>query len=114
MGYFNNKNKDNKELILSRLSQIIEDSPYKTKTEFCEALKISPQVLGNVQNPNNKNRDIPKSILNGLANLGYNVTWLLYGSGSMRPSLLDQQKEIRELKEEIFLLRKLLNLKEAV
>ena len=53
----------NRENILNRLQELFEMSHYRTKTEFCQAMGISPQVLGNVQNPKNVNRDIPKSIL---------------------------------------------------
>lgn len=69
-----------KEKMLQRLAQIIEQSGYLTKTEFCEAMGVSPQVLGNLQNPNS-NRDIPKSLMIGLAYRGYNLQWLLWGIG---------------------------------
>jgi transcriptional regulator with XRE-family HTH domain len=103
----------NREQVLQRLSQIYEDGPYRTKTEFCDAMGISPQVLGNIQNPKNADRDISKTVLNGIAKLGYNITWLLNGTGSMRSSYVDQQDEIKELKEEIALLKRLLELREA-
>lgn len=69
-----------RETMLQRLAQIIERSRYRTKTEFCEAMGVSPQVLGNLQNPNNS-RGIPKSLMIGLAFHGYNLQWLLWGIG---------------------------------
>jgi len=73
-----------REPVLQRLATIIQDSGYRTKTEFCEAMGISPQSLGNVQNPKNTNRGIPKSLMLGLAQHGYNLQWLLWGVGDKK------------------------------
>jgi transcriptional regulator with XRE-family HTH domain len=102
----------NREKVLLRLEQIIAESPYRTKTEFCQALGVSPQVLGNIQNPNNKDREIPKSILNGLAKLGYNLTWILFGAGDQKAVFKDQQEEIQALRKQISLLEQLVILRE--
>ena len=102
----------NKVKVNDRLNQIIEESPYRSKTEFCQALGVSPQVLGNFQNPNNPERDLPKSILNGLAKLGYNITWLLYGAGAQKAVFKDQQEEIQSLREQVQILESLVVLKE--
>lgn len=102
----------NKVKVNDRLNQIIEESPYKSKTEFCQALGVSPQVLGNFQNPNNPERDLPKSVLNGLAKLGYNITWLLYGAGAQKAVFKDQQEEIQSLREQVQILERLVVLKE--
>lgn len=102
----------NKVKVNERLSQIISESPYRTKTEFCEAMGVSPQVLGNFQNPNNPERELPKSILNGLAKLGYNITWILYGAGAQKAVFKDQQEEIQSLREQVEILEKLVVLKE--
>jgi len=102
----------NKVKVNERLSQIISESPYRTKTEFCEAMGVSPQVLGNFQNPNNPERELPKSILNGLAKLGYNITWVLYGAGAHKAVFKDQQEEIQSLREQVEILEKLVLLKE--
>ena len=69
-----------RETMLQRLAEIIEESGYPTKTEFCEAMGVTPQVLGNLQNPNDS-RGIPKSLMIGLAFRGYNLQWLLWGIG---------------------------------
>jgi hypothetical protein len=103
----------NKVKVNDRLNQIIEESPYRSKTEFCQALGVSPQVLGNFQNPNNPERDLPKSVLNGLAKLGYNITWLLYGAGSQKAVFKDQQEEIQSLREQVQILERLVVLKEG-
>ena len=102
----------NKVKVNDRLNQIIEESPYRSKTEFCQALGVSPQVLGNFQNPNNPERDLPKSVLNGLAKLGYNITWLLYGAGAQKAVFKDQQEEIQSLREQVQILERLVVLKE--
>ena len=75
---------DSRKNCLDRLGQIIVESGYPSKTQFCDAIGISPQVLGNVQNPNNPEREIPRSILEGIAKLGFSNRWLLWGTGSMR------------------------------
>ena len=106
------QNNFDKEAALKRLQQIMEGSPYHTKTEFSQALGVSPQVLGNVQNRKNTGRGIPKSILTGLSRLGYNTQWLLYGVGSQRANLSIEQEELLNLREENKLLKKLLLLKE--
>lgn len=102
----------NKTKVNERLNQIISESPYRTKTEFCQALGVTPQVLGNYQNPNNPERELPKSILNGLAKLGYNITWLLYGAGAQKAVFKDQQEEIQSLREQVEILERLVVLKE--
>lgn len=102
----------NKTKVNERLNQIIAESPYRTKTEFCQALGVTPQVLGNYQNPNNPERELPKSILNGLAKLGYNITWLLYGAGAQKAVFRDQQEEIQSLREQVEILERLVVLKE--
>ena len=102
-----------KSKVNERLCQIIDESPYKTKTEFCEAVGVSPQVLGNYQNPNNPERELPKSLLNGLAKLGYNITWLLYGAGAQKAVFKDQQEEITSLKEQVQILERLVVLREG-
>jgi len=106
------QNNFDKEAALKRLQQIMEGSPYHTKTEFSQALGVSPQVLGNVQNRKNTGRGIPKSILTGLSRLGYNTQWLLYGVGSQRANLSIEQEELQNLREENKLLKKLLLLRE--
>jgi len=102
----------NRENILNRLQELFEMSHYRTKTEFCQAMGISPQVLGNVQNPKNVNRDIPKSILAGLSRLGYNTQWLLYGTGGPRANAKSEQEELRILREQVRALEKLAYLKQ--
>jgi len=77
----------NKEKVRQRLCQIIEESPYRTKTEFCQSIGISPQVLGNFLNPNG-NRKLPQSILIPLVSRGYDAQWLLYGLGSPKKHLI--------------------------
>jgi hypothetical protein len=37
------------------------------------------------------NREIPKSIVYGLARLNYNITWFLYGYGPMRNQTVDTE-----------------------
>ena len=101
------QNNFDKEAALKRLQQIMEGSPYQTKTEFSQALGVSPQVLGNVQNRRNTGRGIPKSILTGLSRLGYNTQWLLYGVGSQRANQTIEQEELQILREEVRLLSKL-------
>jgi hypothetical protein len=103
----------NRDKVLMRLQQFIDESPYRTKTEFCQAAGFSPQVLGNIQNPKNKDRDIPKSILQGLARLGCNLTWLLHGAGDSKSNYKDQQEEIQSLRQQVKLLEELLILKET-
>ncbi len=73
-----------RESMLKRLAELIEGSGYRTKTEFCQAMGISPQILGNVQNPKNTNRGVPKSLMLGLAQHGYNLQWLLWGTGEKK------------------------------
>ena len=68
--------------VKKRLAEIISDSPYRTKTDFCAASGISPQILGNYQNPKTL-REPPKSILKAVAKLGYSTQWLLWGLGKM-------------------------------
>ena len=102
----------NKTKVNERLTQMITESPYRTKTEFCQAIGVSPQVLGNFQNPNNPERELPKSILNGLAKLGYNITWVLYGAGAQKAVFKDQQEEIQSLREQVEILERLVVLKE--
>lgn len=101
----------NRPKVLERLQNLIETSHYRTKTEFCQALGVSPQVLGNVQNPRNENRDIPKSILAGLSRLGYNTQWLLYGTGGPRANYRSEQEELQNLREQVRALEKLAYLK---
>ena len=93
--------------VIDRLMQIYESSPYRTKTAWCEALCISPQVLGNILHPNCE-RDIPKSVLAGLARLGYNTQWLLYGIGGMRSTKKLENEEKQLLLERIKHLESLL------
>ena len=81
--------------VIERLMQIYESSPYHTKTAWCESLGISPQVLGNLLHPSCE-RDIPKSVLAGVARQGYNTQWLLYGIGGMRSTkkLENEEKQL--------------------
>jgi hypothetical protein len=81
--------------VIERLMQIYESSPYKTKTAWCESLGISPQILGNLLHPSSE-RDIPKSVLAGVARQGYNTQWLLYGIGGMRSTkkLENEEKQL--------------------
>ena len=60
-----------REPVFQRLATIIQDSGYRTKTEFCEAMGISPQSLGNVQNPKNTNRGISQ-----VPDAGPRTAWL--------------------------------------
>ena len=73
--------------IKGRLEEILDDGKargfWKTKTEFTEVMGISPQVLSNVLSPT-MDREVPKSLIMGLARVNYNITWLLYGTGPYR------------------------------
>jgi hypothetical protein len=79
-----------KEKVIERLEQILEDGPWRSKTEFCEAVGITPQILSNLFN-SDMNREIPKSIVYGLARLNYNITWFLYGHGPMKNQTVDAE-----------------------
>ena len=103
-------NKPNKAEVLKRIQKIIEDN-YGTKTEFCRAVGVSPQILGNFQNPNS-DRGMPKSLMIGISKLGWNIQWLLYGIGNPIANQETEQEEIRNLREEIKLLERLVLLKQ--
>ena len=94
--------------ILDRLHQIIESGPWRTQAEFCESIGITPQVLSNLFHPDSK-REIPKSLMNGLIRLNYNMTWLYYGYGPMK-NYSTEQEEIFELRTQIEKLTRIKNL----
>ena len=69
--------------IIERLQQVIEESPYHNRSEFCEAIGVSSATLS-MATKHDGNRSVPKSILIGLASHGINIQWLLFGIGPMR------------------------------
>ena len=79
-----------KEQVICRLEQILESGPWRSKTEFCESVGITPQILSNLLN-SDMNREIPKSIVYGLARLNYNITWFLYGHGPEKNQTVDTE-----------------------
>ena len=98
--------------IKKRIEFIINDGKtkrlWKNKTEFAEVMGITPQILCNVMSIK-VDREIPKSLIMGLARVNYNITWLLYGTGhhhnnskeevdnKEKEHLLDIVKEITSL-----------------
>ena len=71
--------------IKKRIEFIINDGKtkrlWKNRTEFSEVMGITPQILCNIMSPK-VDREIPKSLIMGLARVNYNITWLLHGTGN--------------------------------
>jgi len=84
--------------MVERLNQIRENEGYETKSEFASALGVSAQVLSNAERRKGSG-GFPKSILTGVAMLGYNNQWLLYGIGSMHTEFLVQK--IKDQKQQL-------------
>jgi hypothetical protein len=91
---------------------ILETGPWHSKTDFCASVGISPQILSNLI-ARDSTREIPKSLLIGLARLNYNITWVLYGVGpernytSTNEEVLALRKQVDVLKEIVVLENKL-------
>ena len=96
-----------KEKIIERLEQILENGPWRSKTEFCDAVGITPQILSNLFN-SDMNREIPKSVVYGLARLNYNITWFLYGHGPEKNQTVDT--EVLSLRHKLDTLKKMKSL----
>tara|TARA_B100001093_G_C26423557_1_gene840871 strand:+ start:71 stop:421 length:351 start_codon:yes stop_codon:yes gene_type:complete len=96
--------------ILDRLTQIIESGPWQTRAEFCDSIGISAQVLSNLFHPESR-REIPKSLMNGLIRLNYNMTWLYYGYGPMK-NYSTEREEVLDLRSQITKLAKIKELLE--
>ena len=98
--------------IRKRIIYILETGPWGSKTDFCGSVGISPQILSNLIKKDS-NREIPKSLLIGLARLNYNITWVLYGVGpernytSTNEEVLGLRKQVDVLKEIVVLEQKL-------
>jgi hypothetical protein len=94
--------------ILQRLQVILDSGPWQSKSEFCDSVGITPQILANLFHQDSK-REIPKSLLVGLARLNFNITWFLFGVGSIK-NFTDPQEEVRELRKQIDILTKLVDI----
>ena len=84
--------------MVERLNQIRENEGYTSKHEFASALGVSAQVLSNAERRKGSG-GFPKSILTGVALLGYNNQWLLTGIGSMHTEFLVQK--IKDQKQQL-------------
>ena len=84
--------------MVERLNQIRQNEGYETKSEFASALGVSAQVLSNAERRKGSG-GFPKSILLGVAMLGYNNQWLLFGIGSMHTECLVQK--IKDQKQQL-------------
>lgn len=74
----------NRKLAKSRLKLIVDDY-HGNKGDFSKSLGVSQSVLSQAITYND--RPIPRSILEGLAFLGYNLQWVLFGVGAKTNSL---------------------------
>ena len=70
--------------VLQRLATIIQESDYRTKKEFCEAMGIHPQTLPHILNPKYTDQGISKLLMLGLAKHDYNLKWLFWGIGEKK------------------------------
>lgn len=94
-----------KEKILSRLYEIMDDGPWQSQQDFCESVGITPQILCNLKRED-YGREVPKSLLIGLARLQYNITWFLYGVGPMK-IYGSVNEEVLKLRHQIETLQKI-------
>jgi transcriptional regulator with XRE-family HTH domain len=94
-----------KEKILERLDEILNTGHWQNQTEFCEVVGITPQILSNFRSKE-MNREPPKSLIYGLARMNYNITWFLFGHGSMK-NYSTSNDEVLELRHKISTLSKI-------
>ena len=94
-----------KDSIIDRLQEIIDVGHWQTQSDFCESVGISPQILCNTKNASME-REVPKSLLIGLARLNYNITWFLYGHGPMK-NYSSTEDEVLSLRKQIDALKRL-------